>query len=216
MYDLRRRDRAATDAAIIQSIPDLDGKDTDVFVRKVDRYINAARLCKDMGILPMWRRNYDAVEWVPPERLVAFASTVSDDWAGRLCHMYKITTDNNNNKQFGKRSRKRDLRLRQRHLQTKQAVYGAMIGDNRLKIGFTALGVNSRLLDLERKCKIEPIVVFIYKADNPHMLEKQLFKNEFLRSRKVEYLGIKNEVFSVSWKEAKRIKHLVRGLSLNK
>ncbi len=215
MYFLRRRDTTADANAVdIQSIPDIDGKNTDILVRKCDLYINAARLCKDIGILPTWKRLFGSTEWVAPKHLVAFASCISDDWTERLCQLYSLPVEKD--KSIGKKAKKRDLRLRQRHMRTKQAVYGAMIGHNRLKIGFTALGVNTRLLDLERKCNVEPTVVFVQKTDNPHMLEKLVFKNDFLQSRKVEYAGIKNEVFAVSWKEAKRIKHMIRGLSPNK
>lgn len=208
-YTLRPRTKLSCSTEIV-TIPDLFG-DTQAVIRNHDRRINIKLLCKDLGFLPQLNQQFGSkTEWISADQLINFASKVDEEWHSRLTQNHTFTGQCT--PKTLSENAKRDVKLRRRHIQTEQCIYGAMVGENRFKIGCTDLGVTARMVDIKRKLRFEPIVAFIYKVKNPKATEREIFRSEFLQERKVEYMGIKREVFSLSWKDVKFVKKMVKSI----
>lgn len=209
MYSLRPRIKPAD--GTLHCIPDIFGK-TQTYIRDNDGYIDTDHLFKDMGLCGEWKNNINATKWISPSQLIDFAKTINTEWSKRLMTKFDVDRAIATGGPFEiKRSHaKRDKKLRKRHACTFQAIYGAVVGKNRFKIGFTSSGFSQRMVDLSRKLGTAPVVSFVHKVKNPKMMEKKIFTNPFLQRKRVVYKGIKNEVFDITPREIKLVKRIVK------
>jgi len=207
-YFLRpRKHDIVSDKTTIQKIPDIFG-DIETYVSDKG-YIDAEHLCKKVGLHSRWSVDLNSKKWISSERLVEFASMINEEWGERLLRKYKGEMFVNY-KRPERTIRKRDKKLRKKHACTLQTIYGAMIGKNRLKIGCTDTGFVKRMVDLGRKVKTYPYVVFVYKVKNPKMAEKRILDHPFVNERKGEYKGIKNEVILVRPDQISMVKKIAK------
>ena len=184
-------------------IPDLVGL-TKAMIRTCDRRINIKLLGKELGLQQDVEQVFGSKEWITVDAFIEFASRIDSEWHSRLRKCTELDSrDNTINKS-------RDIRLRRKHIQTEQCVYGAMVGVDKFKIGCTDLGVTARMVDMKRKLRFDPIIAFVYKVSNPKAVEREIFRDSYLKDRQVEYMGIKREVFSIPWKDVKYVKKIVR------